>query len=432
MTMTPADTSTEHLAEERPEILARSPGGTPEDDDSVNLLDLALLLAARKRFILRFSFIAAVLTAILVLIMPVTFTATTSILPPRQEESSALALLGQLGGLASLAGGGGGGAAGALGLKNPDDLYVGLLQSEGVMNGVIRRFDLMKVYKAKRMVDARKRLKGETKIVSEKSSLINISVEDHDAKRAAAMANAYVDELHILMSHLAVTSAAQRRVFFEQQVDQEKEKLADAEVAMEKTEMKTGIIEPQGQAQAVIVTIMQLRAQIAAREVELESLRTSATDQNPEVITLQSQIAGLRTQLADFEKGHPQSAEMAGDVLTPTSEVPAASLEYLRRMRDVRYQETLFEFMVRQYEMARVDEAKQGQMIQVVDPASVPERRSWPPRTVLTLLAFMLAGIIASSWVILQAALRTRMENPEEARKILQLRELLQIRRHRT
>ena len=430
--MTPADTSTEHLAGERPDILALSPGGTPEDDDSVNLLDVALLLAARKRFILQFSFIAAVLTAILVLIMPVTFTATTSILPPRQEESSALALLGQLGGLASLAGGGGGGAAGALGLKNPDDLYVGLLQSEGVMNGVIRRFDLMKVYKAKRMVDARKRLKGETKIVSEKSSLINISVEDHDAKRAAAMANAYVDELHILMSHLAVTSAAQRRIFFEQQVDQEKEKLADAEVAMEKTEMKTGIIEPQGQAQAVIVTIMQLRAQIAAREVELESLRTSATNQNPEVITLQSQIAGLRTQLADFEKGHPQSAEMAGDVLTPTSEVPAASLEYLRRMRDVRYQETLFEFMVRQYEMARVDEAKQGQMIQVVDPALVPERRSWPPRTVLTLLAFILAGIIASSWVILQAALRTRMENPEEARKILQLRELLQIRRHRT
>jgi uncharacterized protein involved in exopolysaccharide biosynthesis len=196
--------------------------------------------------------------------------------------------------------------------------------------------------------------------------------------------------------------------------------------------MKTGIIEPQGQAQAVIVTIMQLRAQIAAREVELESLRTSATDQNPEVITLQSQIAGLRTQLADFEKGHPQSAEMAGDVLTPTSEVPAASLEYLRRMRDVRYQETLFEFMVRQYEMARVDEAKQGQMIQVVDPALVPERRSWPPRTVLTPLAFILAGIIASSWVILQAAFRNRMENPEEARKILQLRELLQIRRHRT
>ena len=137
-------------------------------------------------------------------------------------------------------------------------------------------------------------------------------LKDHNAKRAAAIANAYVDELHMLMSHLAVTSAAQRRIFFQQQVNQEKEKLADAEVALEKTEMKTGIIQPQGQAQAVIVTIMQLRAQIAAREVELEALRTSATDQNPEVITLQSQIAALRTQLADFEKGHPQSAETEG------------------------------------------------------------------------------------------------------------------------
>lgn len=398
--------------------------------DSVEMIDVALLLAERKRFIVRSSFVAAILTAIVVLVMPVTFTATTSILPPRQEENPAMALLGQLGGLASLAGGGG--AAGALGLKNPDDLYVGLLQSQSVMDGVIRRFNLMTVYKVKRMVDARKRLKSQTKIVSEKSSLINISVEDHDARRAAGLANAYVVELHDLMSHLAVTSAAQRRMFFEQQVNSEKEKLADAEVALEKTELKTGIIQPQGQAQAVIVTIMQLRAQIAAREVELESLRTSATDQNPEVITLQSQLAGLRTQLADFEKGHPQSPSMEGNVLTPTSEVPAASLEYLRRMRDVRYQETLFEFMVRQYEMAKVDEAKQGQMIQVVDPASVPERRSWPPRTVLTLIAFVLAAILSSSWVILQAAFRNRMEEPEEARKIRQLRHLLRIRSQRT
>ena len=426
--MTPADTSTEHLAGKPSDVLAPSPRSTP-DDDSVDFLDLALVLAAKKRFIVLFSFGAAVLTAIVVLIMPVTFTATTSILPPRQEQNPAMALLGQLGGLASL-GGGGGGASGALGLKNPDDLYVGLLQSVGVLDGVIRQFDLMKVYKAKRMVDARKRLKGNTKIVSEKSSIITISVEDHDAKRAAAMTNAYVAELHNLMSHLAVTSATQRRMFFEQQVDQEKEKLADAEVALEKTEMKTGIIQPQGQAQAVIVTIMQLRAQIAAREVELESLRTSATDQNPEVITLQSEIAGLRTQLADFEKGHPQSASMAGNVLTPTSQVPAASLEYLRGMREVRYQETLFEFMVRQYEMAKVDEAKQGQMLQVVDPASVPERRSWPPRTLLTLLAFILAAMLASSWVILQAAYRHKLDDPEEARKIHQLRELLRVRAH--
>ena len=371
--------------------ISSKPGGSP--DDSVDLLGLALLLAARKRFILLFSFVVAVLTAIVVLIVPVSFTATTTIMPPRQQESSAMAMLGQLSGLASLAGGG---ASSALGLKNPDDLYIGLLQSEHVMDGIVQRFDLMKIYNKKLLTDARKVLKSNTKIQSEKSSLISISVQDHDARRAAAMANAYVDQLHDLMSHLAVTSAAQRRIFFEQQVNQEKEKLADAEVALEKTELKTGIIQPQGQAQAVIATIMQVRAQISASEVELGALRTSSTDQNPEVIRLQSQIAGLRAQLADFEKGHPQSASMAGNVLTPTSEVPAASLEYLRGMRDVRYQETLFEFMTRQYEMAKVDEAKQSQIIQVVDPALVPERRSWPPRTLLTLLAFFLAAMAAS------------------------------------
>jgi uncharacterized protein involved in exopolysaccharide biosynthesis len=427
--MMPTDMNAEPFLTEHADSVENSRAAADASDDSVKLLDLALVLAARKRFILLFSFAVALLTAVVVLIMPVTYTGTTTMLPPQQQESSAMAMLGQLGGLASLAGGG---AAGALGLKNPDDLYIGLLQSEHVMDGIIQRFDLMKVYKAKRLMDARKTLKANTKILSEKSSLISISVEDHDAKRAAAMANAYVDELHDLMSHLAVTSAAQRRMFFEQQVMQEKEKLADAEVALEETEKKTGIIQPQGQAQAVIATIMQLRAQISASEVELGALRTSATDQNPEVITLQSQITALRGQLADFEKGHPQSASMEGNVLTPTSEVPAASLEYLRRMRDVRYQETLFEFMTRQYEMAKVDEAKQGQMIQVVDPALVPERRSWPPRTLLTLLAFILAAMIASFWVILQSAYEHVMENPEDADKVNQLRQLLRGRSHRT
>jgi tyrosine-protein kinase Etk/Wzc len=427
--MMPTDTNAEPFLTEHADSVENSRAAADASDDSVKLLDLALVLAARKRFILLFSFAVALLTAVVVLIMPVTYTGTTTMLPPQQQESSAMAMLGQLGGLASLAGGG---AAGALGLKNPDDLYIGLLQSEHVMDGIIQRFDLMKVYKAKRLMDARKTLKANTKILSEKSSLISISIEDHDAKRAAAMANAYVDELHDLMSHLAVTSAAQRRMFFEQQVMQEKEKLADAEVALEETEKKTGIIQPQGQAQAVIATIMQLRAQISASEVELGALRTSATDQNPEVITLQSQITALRGQLADFEKGHPQSASMEGNVLTPTSEVPAASLEYLRRMRDVRYQETLFEFMTRQYEMAKVDEAKQGQMIQVVDPALVPERRSWPPRTLLTLLAFILAAMIASFWVILQSAYEHVMENPEDADKVNQLRQLLRGRSHRT
>ena len=430
MTMMPTDTNTEQAITERADSVASSGGIASGPDDSMNLLDLALVLGARTRFIFLFSFMAALLTAIMIFVIPVTFTATTTMLPPQREESSAMAMLSQVGGLASLAGGGGGGAASMLGLKNPDDLYIGLLESDSVMDGIMRRFDLMHVYKKKRLSDARKQLKSNTKILAEKSSLISISVEDHDAKRAAAMANAYIAGLHDMMDHLAVTSAAQRRMFFEQQVTQEKNKLADAEVALEETEKKTGIIQPQGQAEAVIATIMQLQAQISASEVELGGLRTSATEQNPEVITLQSQIAGLRARLADFEKGHPGATDVTGNVLTPASQVPAASLEYLRRVRDVRYQETLFEFMTKQYEMARVDEAKQGQMIQVVDPALVPERRSWPPRTLLTLLAFILGAMISSFWVILQSGYEHAIQDPELAIKIGQLHQMLRIRRH--
>ena len=215
-----------------------------------------------------------------------------------------------------------------LGLKNPDDLYIGLLQSETIGDALVRRFHLEQIYKTKRLSDTRNALKSHTKILAEKSSLISIAVKDRDPRRAAAIANTYIEQLHDLMSHLAVTDAAQRRLFFQQQVELEKNHLADAEVALETTERKTGIIQPQGQAGAVIATIMQLQAQISARQVELGALRTSATDQNPEVVTLQSQIKGLQAQLADFEKGHPESAAVAGNVLTPTSQVPEASLEY--------------------------------------------------------------------------------------------------------
>lgn len=427
--MTPTQTNTDHPAPaaELPSVVvpAEYPHPSQSAEESVSLLDLALVLAARKWFIILFTLAVTIITALITLILPFVFTATTTMLPP-QQASSASSLLGSLGGLASLAGGGGGGAAASmLGLKNPADLYIGLLQSATVEDGLIQRFNLMQLYRRKFLVDTRNVLKSNTKIAAEKSSLISISVKDKDPKRAAALANGYVEELHKLMSHLAVTDAAQRRMFFEQQLEGEKNKLADAEVALEVTERKTGIIQPQGQAAVVIGTIAQLRAQISADEVELAALRTSATDQNSDVVTLQSQIQGLRAQLADFEKGHPGAT---GSVLTPTSQLPAASLEYIRRMRDVKYYETLFTLLARQYEMAKVDEAKEGQMIQVVDPALVPERRSWPPRTLLTLVAFVLAAGLSSLWVVLQAAYRSKMQDPDVAGKTEQLKAYLGIR----
>ncbi|HEX4021793.1 MAG TPA: GNVR domain-containing protein [Acidobacteriaceae bacterium] len=405
-------------------ISIENPPRATDTEDTVDMLELGILLARRKWFIMRTGLILAVLTAIITLIMKPTFTAKTYIMTPRQSKSP----LEQLGALSALAGVGGS-AASELGLKNPDDLYIGMLHSETVADALIQRFHLMQVYHSKKLSLARTTLKNNTKIVSEKSSLISIAVEDHDPKRAAAMANAYVEQLHDLMGHLAITEAAQRRVFFEQQLEQEKDRLADAEVALVQTEQKTGIIQPTGQAQVVISSIAQLRAQIAANRVQLKALETSATPQNPEVIRLQSQIAALEAQLAGFENGNSDTPATQDSVEIPTAKVPAASLEYIRKMRDVRYHETLFDLLARQYEIAKVDEAKAGEIVQVVDPALVPDRKSWPPRTLLVLLAGILGVLFAAFWVILEAGYRQRMADPEQAAKLHEFRTALRLRR---
>jgi len=329
--------------------------------------------------------------------------------------------------LSMLAGGGGGGAASALGLKNPDDLYIGLLQSNSVVDPLIQRFHLESVYKTKKLSDTRKILAGNSTIKSEKSSLISISVEDHDPQRAAALANGYVEELYDLMGHLAVTEAGQRRMFFEQQLEQEKNKLADAEVALAETERKTGVIEPKGQAEMTIMSIAQLRAQIAADQVQLKGLEASATEENPQVVLLQTQITGLESQLADMEKGS-SAAGLQDDVEMPTSKIPTASLEYIRKMRDVKYHETLFEMLSRQYEIAKVDEAKAGEIIQVVDPAQVPDRKSWPPRALLTMVAGFFGMIFAAFWLIVRAAWQNMEQNPERAALLHELRAALRWR----
>jgi tyrosine-protein kinase Etk/Wzc len=220
------------------------------------------------------------------------FTAKTMILPPEQEQSSGAVMMGQFGALASMTG-----LGGSLGIKNPVDLYIGILQSETVIDSMIKRFDLMNFYHAKRWSDVRAAVKNSSKFVADKDGMIAISVTNPDPKRAAAMANAFVDELYRVNNRLALGGASQRRLFYEQQLAQEKDKLADAEVALKETEESTGVIAPSGQTENIIRQVSQLQADITMREIQLDSLRTSATDQNPDVIRLNTELAGLRTQL---------------------------------------------------------------------------------------------------------------------------------------
>jgi tyrosine-protein kinase Etk/Wzc len=403
------------------ESLQASEAESSEDLNEIDVLDILLVLTRRKRLIVIMT-LAALLGGVAVsLLTKPTFTAIAVILPP-QQQSSAASLLGQLGSLAALGGGGSG-----LALKPPANMYVGILESRTIADQIIEQYHLQAVYMKKRKQDTRAALKANTEIEFGKDTLIHISVSDHDPERASALANAYVDALNGVNSNLAVTEAAQRRVFFDQQLDGEKKLLGLAEDDLRNTQQKTGLIQLSGQAQIIITTIAGLRAQIAAREVQLQAMRTFATEENPDVTRQQEEIATMRSQLAKLE--NDQQRQSPGNLAVPAGRIPEDSLEYARKLREVKYHETLFELLSRQYEAARIDEAKSAPIIQVIDRAVPPERKSGPHRTLITAGSGFIGFVLVCAWIFLDHGLKSIRQVPEKAEKFEQLNSLFRLQK---
>jgi len=388
-----------------------------EDSAESSLLRTLVVLAERWRFIGGGMLICGLITAVIVLVMPVTYTASTVILTSESGSGGAAALLGQLGGsLGALASLGGGGLFGS-----QSDTFVGVLNSRTVADDLIAKFHLQKVYWKRTLVDTRKSLTKHTHIEGTKGPFIRISVDDHDARRAADMANTYVEELYRRNQTLALTTASQRRLFLEGQVNAEKDQLANAEAAFQELQQKTGVIQLAGQSELTLRSIAQIQAAISAKEVLLEQLRTTETEQNTDVQRMESGLNALREQLKKME-----SDSSSGDnYFVSAGRIPQAGLEYLRRMRDLRYHEALFETLSKQYELARIEEAKDPPVIQVVDKAIVLDRRSWPPRTLLVLLALFTSGVLLSGWVLLRDKWNKVAAVPENALHISALRRML-------
>jgi len=396
-------------------------------------LDMMVVLLEHKLVIFWITAIAILLAVPISLLLPKRYTSTVTVLPPRQDSSLGEMLesqlsglggsspLGGLAGMAALAGGG-------LGLKNPNSRYVGMFRSRIVEDPIIQQFGLMKEYHEKYLSDARKVFEHRTTVDGNtKDGLIHVSVEDRDPRKAEAIANAYVDGFRKLSDRMAVTNASDRKEFFQRQLEHAKDQLADAEEALKATELRTGVIEVNSQARALIETVANLRAQIAAREMFIQGMETYATGQNAQLIQATQELSSLRAELAKL--GGDQ--ETADGLIVPKGRIPGAALEYVRRLRDVKYYETIFEVLARQFELAQLDEAKEGAIVQVVDPAIVPDKRSFPKRTLIVACSAFLGLLIGIFVALWQASLQRMNLDPEASSKLAMLRRACSIRKHR-
>lgn len=404
-----------------PQTTNRKSPGVAHDEEEISLLDLLIVLAERRRTILYVTAGFAVIAVIVSLLLPKSYTAMVTLLPPQQNSSVGSMLASQLGNLGSMAAL----AGGSLGLKSPNDMYVAMFRSETVEDAMINDFHLMAEYHAKLLSDARKAFEKHSTVDGNgKDGLLHITVQDHDPKRAAEMANTYVAEFHHLSEHLALTEAQQRRMFFEGQLEQAKNKLADAEEALKKTQQTTGLIQLDAQARALIESAAALRAQIAAKEVQIQAMQTYATGQNAQLIEAQQELESLRAQLSALGG----SEDNADSLIVPKGKVPEAGLEYVRRLRDVKYYETIFEILARQFEVAKLDEAKEGAVVQVVDPAIVPDRKSSPKRGLIVIVATAAGLFIGVLAALFQAGLARLRSDPEAAAKLSLLRSTLRTK----
>ena len=367
-------------------------------DDELGLLDLLQTIVDNLRLLVLAPLAVAVFAWGVSFLMPPTYTAKTQFLPPQQQQSAAANMLANLGSL--------GGLAGTVGvIKNPTDQFLAFLKSVTLQDTLIERFKLLDRYEVKTKTDARYELSRNVKVAAGKDGLISIEVDDLDPKFAAELANAYVEELEKLLTKLATTEAQQRRLFFEKQLTQAKDKLVQSEIALRATGVSGNVLKSNPTAAVAVVAALQ--AAVSAQEVKLGSLRGYLAETAPEFKQALNELANLRAQLAKQEKDGPT-----------TNGKTSAEGDYVSKYRDFKYHETLFELFGKQFELAKVDESREGAVIQILDVAQAPERYSKPKREVIALISSLVAVFALLLFLTLRLTLIGLGRNSESAKKL--------------
>ena len=369
----------------------------PEDDE-ISLLDLLQTIVDNLRLLILGPLVVGLAALGISFAIAPTYTATVKFLPPQQQQSAAASMLASLGGLGGLAGA-------AAGLKNPADQYLAFMKSNSVQDALIERFKLQERYETKFKVDTRTALTGNTRATSGKDGLITVEIDDKDPKFAADLANAHVDELQKLLAKLAVTEAQQRRMFFEKQLGQVKDKMIAAEQALRATGVSGSALK--SNPTAAVAGVAALQAQVTAQEVKVGAMRGYLAETAPDFKQAMNELASLRAQLAKQEKDQP-AATGQGD--------------YVAKFREFKYQETLFELFAKQFEMAKVDESREGAVIQVLDAAQPPEKKSKPKKALIAIIATLASGFALLLFVFIRQALRNASQDGESAQKMAALK----------
>jgi uncharacterized protein involved in exopolysaccharide biosynthesis len=377
-----------------------------EEDDEISLLDLALVLAENWKLLVLAPLAAGLVALGVSFLIPPTFTAKTSIMTPQQQQGAAAMLASQLGNLGAL-----GGAASAItGIKNPADTYVAMLKSRTVADSLLERFKLQVAYDEDSLEETRKTLERRSRIAAGKDGLITVEVEDRDPKNAANIANAYVVELEKMMARIAVTEASRRRVFFEKQLRQAKDDLTAAEIALRSGGVNEAVLKTT--PQSALEPLARLKALVTGTEVRLSAMRGAMTDSNPELRQAERELYALRSQLERAQN-------------TDTGAATARGAEYITRFRHFKYQEMLFELMAKQYEIARLDEAKEGAIIQVIDTALPPQKKTRPRILLISGISTFGAFALSLLAAFTHSALKNIKNRPSSAAKLARLRRRL-------
>ncbi len=371
------------------------------DDDEISLLDLLQTVVDNLRLLVLGPLAVGLAALGISFAVPPTYTAKTQFLPPQQQQSAAASMLASLGSL--------GGLAGAVsGIKNPSDQYIAFMKSNAVKDALIDRFKLMDRYSAKLRTDARLALDGVVRIASGKDGLMSVEVDDKDPQFAAELANAYVDELRTLMGKLAVTEAQQRRLFFEKQLAQAKDKLTEADIALKSTGISDSVLK--SNPASAVAAVASLKAQVTAQEVKVGAMRGYLAESAPDFKQAMAELANLRAQLAKQDRQDTAPA------------APGKGGDYVSNYRNFKYYETLFELFAKQYELARVDESREGAVIQVLDAAQPPERKSKPKKALIAIIATLASGFALLLFVFVRQALRNGAQDEETAGKLAQIK----------